>query len=418
MKEFTPMLFKDLRGYTKNRAAEDIVAGIIVAIVALPLSIALAIASGVRPEAGLYTAIFAGFIAAAFGGSSVQISGPTAAFATIVAGIVSQSGTEGLALATMLAGILLLLMSVCRFGSLIKYMPASITTGFTAGIAVTLVIGQLKDFFGVLYQHGEAPIETMEKLSAFGANLCSVNPAAVFVGVICLAILFFWPKKLAKIPASLAAVFVGILLVNVLGLRANTIGDIYTIDSAFPALRLPHITGQSVLSALPDAVTIALLAAIESLLSCVVADNMCGKKHRPAAELLGQGLGNIGSALFGGIPATGAIARTAANVKNGGRTPIAGMVHALMLLLVLVFLMPYAALIPMPCIAAILIHVAYNMCGAKHFVHLAKTSAFTTVIVLFATFLLTVIFDLVVAIAVGVGLSLVFALYRRAKKVS
>ena len=413
MNQFKPMLLSDMKGYSRAAFTADLIAGIIVAIIALPLSVALAIASGVRPEAGLYTAIFAGFLAACFGGSSVQISGPTAAFATIVAGIVAQNGTEGLALATILAGILLILFSVCRLGNLIKFIPDTITTGFTAGIAVTLVIGQLKDFFGISYVGGQAPIETMEKLTAFFENIATVNIEAIVVGVISLAILFLWPKKLSKIPASLVAVAVGILLVSLLGLSANTIGTLYTIDSAFPAFRLPAFSGANILSALPNAFTIALLAGIESLLSCVVADDMVGKKHRPAAELLGQGLGNIGSALFGGIPATGAIARTAANVKNGGRTPIAAIVHALVLLGVLLVLMPYAAYIPMPTIAAILIHVAYNMCGAKRFISLAKTERWHAVIVLFATFLLTVIFDLVVAIAVGIVLAFLLPLFSR-----
>ncbi len=417
MNQLKPMILDDLKQYSHTRAVSDLIAGVIVAIIALPLSIALAIASGVRPEAGLYTAIFAGFLAALFGGSSVQISGPTAAFATIVAGIVAKSGTDGLALATILAGILLILFAVCRLGNLIKYIPDSITTGFTAGIAVTLVVGQLKDFCGVVYAGGEKPIETMEKLSAFLNNLSSVNFEAVLVSAVCLAILFLWPKKLSKLPASLAAVAVGIVLTSLCGLSANTIGDLYTIDSAFPAFRLPNFSGAGLVAALPDAFTIALLAGIESLLSCVVADDMVGKKHRPAAELLGQGLGNIGSALFGGIPATGAIARTAANVKNGGKSPIAAIVHALLLLVVLLVLMPYAALIPMPAIAAILIHVAYNMCGAGRFIALAKTSPWHTVIVLFATFLLTVIFDLVVAIAVGIVLAILLPRFSFSKRV-
>lgn len=395
------MLFSDLQQYSRGQLVRDLVAGLIVAIIALPLSIALAIASGVGPEAGLYTAIVAGFTAALFGGSSVQISGPTAAFATIVAGIVAKSGIEGLALATILAGIILLIMGFLKLGNLIRFIPYTITTGFTAGIAVTLVIGQLKDFFGVTYLHGEAPIETMEKLSAFIASVSTVNVQAVLVGLVCLAVLIIWPKICEKVPASLLAVAVGIALVKGLHMNVNTIGDLYSVSSTLPAFRLPGFSLGSVVSVLPDALTIALLAGIESLLSCVVADGMINKKHRSNAELLGQGLGNIASALFGGIPATGAIARTAANVKSGGRTPVSAMVHAVVLLVVLTVLMPYAAWIPMPAIAAILIHVAYNMCQWRQFVYLTKTSPKSDILVLVITFLLTVIFDLVVAIEVG-----------------
>lgn len=402
MKTFKPMLFTDLKKYSTSQLAKDIIAGIIVAIIALPLSIALAIASGVGPEAGIYTAIIAGFVTALFGGSSVQISGPTAAFATIVAGIVARSGVEGLALATIMAGILLIVMGIFKFGNLIKYIPFTITTGFTAGIAVTLVIGQLKDFFGVSYANGEAPIETLEKLEAFIANVASVNYEAIIVGVVCLAILFIWPKIFDKIPASLLAVVAGIVMVKGFGMNVNTIGDLFDVGRELPKFNLPSFSFSSVSALIPDAFTIAVLAGIESLLSCVVADGMVNKKHRSNTELIGQGLGNISSALFGGIPATGAIARTAANVKNGGRTPISAMVHAIVLLLVLVVLMPYASWIPMPAIAAILINVAYNMCQYKQFIHIVKTSPKSDILVLVATFLLTVIFDLVVAIEFGV----------------
>lgn len=402
MKTFKPMLFTDLKKYNASQLTKDIIAGIIVAIIALPLSIALAIASGVGPEAGIYTAIIAGFVTAFFGGSSVQISGPTAAFATIVAGIVARSGVEGLALATIMAGILLIVMGIFKFGNLIKYIPFTITTGFTAGIAVTLVIGQLKDFFGVTYANGEAPIETIEKFEAFIANIGSINYEAIIVGVVCLAILFIWPKIFDKIPASLLAVVAGIVMVKGLGMNVNTIGDLFEVSRDLPKFCLPAVSFDSVTALIPDAFTIAVLAGIESLLSCVVADGMVNKKHRSNTELIGQGLGNISSALFGGIPATGAIARTAANVKNGGRTPISAMVHAIVLLLVLVVLMPYASWIPMPAIAAILINVAYNMCQYKQFTHIVKTSPKSDILVLVATFLLTIIFDLVVAIEFGV----------------
>lgn len=410
------MLFTDLRDYSRSQLIRDIVAGIIVAIIALPLSIALAIASGVGPEAGIYTAIIAGFVTAFLGGSSVQISGPTAAFATIVAGIVAKSGTEGLALATVMAGILLIIMGFLKLGNLIKFIPHVITTGFTAGIAVTLVIGQLKDFFGVTYLTGEAPIETLEKLSAFIENIGTLNPQAMIVGVVCLFILFIWPKIFDKIPASLLAVAAGIIMVKGFGMQVNTIGDLYSVKSSLPPFSLPAFSFENMIALFPDALTIALLAGIESLLSCVVADGMSGKKHRSNTELVGQGIGNICSALFGGIPATGAIARTAANIKNGGRTPISGIVHAIVLLIVLVVLMPYAAWIPMPAIAAILINVAYNMCQYKQFISLVKTSPKSDILVLVLTFLLTVIFDLVVAIEVGLVLACVLFMSRMSQE--
>ncbi len=402
MKTFKPMLLTDLKKYSGSQLTKDIVAGIIVAIIALPLSIALAIASGVGPEAGIYTAIIAGFVTAAFGGSSVQISGPTAAFATIVAGIVAKSGTQGLAVATILAGVFLIIMGVFKFGNLIKYIPFTITTGFTAGIAVTLVIGQLKDFFGITYANGEAPIETIEKLEAFIVNAGSINVQAIVVGVVCLAILFIWPKIYDKIPASLITVVAGVVMVKGLSMNVLTIGDLFSVKSGLPAFNIPNFDLRSIGAIIPDAFTIAILAGVESLLSCVVADGMVNKKHRSNTELIGQGLGNISSALFGGIPATGAIARTAANVKNGGRTPVSAMVHSLVLLLVVVILMPYAKLIPMPAIAAILINVAFNMCQYKQVINITKTSPKSDILVLFATFILTVVFDLVVAIEFGI----------------
>ncbi len=412
MSNFKPMLITDLQKYSGKQIVQDLIAGVIVAIIALPLSIALAIASGVGPEAGIYTAIVAGLVAALFGGSSVQITGPTAAFATIVAGIVARSGLDGLAMATILAGVFLIVMGFLKLGNLIKFIPFTITTGFTAGIAVTLVIGQLKDFFGITYLNNEAPIETLEKAAAFFQNIITVNWQALLVGLVCLAVLIIWPKIYEKIPASLLAVAVGIAMVKGLGMEVNTIGDLYTVTSDLPAFRMPAFSLGSMVAVLPDAVTIALLAGIESLLSCVVADGMVQKKHRSNAELTGQGLGNICSALFGGIPATGAIARTAANVKNGGRTPVAAIVHSLVLLLVLAILMPYAAYIPMPAIAAILIHVAYNMCQWRTFVYLVKTSPKSDILVLILTFLLTVIFDLVIAIEIGLVVACVLFMRR------
>lgn len=414
MKDYVPMLFKSLKGYNGKQLTSDIISGIIVAIIALPLSIALALASGVGPEEGLYTAIIAGFLISFFGGSRVQIAGPTAAFATIVAGVVAKNGMAGLALATVMAGLILVLMGIFKLGSLIKFIPFTITTGFTAGIAVTILIGQLKDFFGLTYPDGVRPIETIEKVEAVIHNFSTVNVWAILVGLIALAILIVWPKiKYAnKVPASLIAVIVGIAVVKLFNMEVNTIGDLYTVSSKLPTPTLPAFDYSLVRAVLPDAFTIAILAAIESLLSCVVADGMTNSKHNSNTELIAQGIGNIGSALFGGIPATGAIARTAANINSGGRTPIAGMVHALVLLLVLVLFMPYAALIPMPVIAAILFVVAYNMSQWRPFVHLVKTAPKSDIFVLVLTFVLTVVFDLVVAIGVGIVLACILFMKR------
>lgn len=401
MNELKPMLFTSIHSYNKEKFIKDIISGIIVAIIALPLSIALALASGVGPEEGLYTAIIAGFIISFLGGSNVQIAGPTAAFATIVAGIVAKNGMDGLMLATLMAGVILILMGIFKLGSLIKFIPYTITTGFTAGIAVTILIGQMKDFFGIIYRGGEKPVETMEKLELFFENISTVNFQTVLVGLVSLAILIIWPYINKKIPGSLIAVLGGIAMVKLFNMEIFTIGDLYSVSSKLPTLRLPQFSLDMAKNVLPDAFTIAILAAIESLLSCVVADGMTNSKHRSNAELVAQGAGNIGSALFGGIPATGAIARTAANIKNGGSTPISGMVHAIVLLLILVLLMPYAALIPMPTIAAILFMVAYNMCQWRAFTHLVKTAPKSDIAVLVITFILTVVFDLVIAIEVG-----------------
>ena len=416
MSNLKPMLLTALKSYNKTQFVKDVTAGIIVAIIALPLSIALALASGVGPEAGIFTAIVAGFVISALGGSSVQIAGPTAAFATIVAGIVARDGMDGLVIATVLAGVFLILMGICRFGSLIKFIPYTITTGFTSGIAVTIVIGQLKDFFGVTYPEGVRPIETMEKLAAFLENVGTVNPAALIVGTVSLAILIISPYIFKKIPGSLIAVIVGIFMVKFLPLKVSTIGNLYTISNALPSFHLPAVNFEIVQAAIPNAFTIAILAAIESLLSCVVADGMINGKHRSDTELVAQGAGNIASALFGGIPATGAIARTAANIKNGGRTPVAGMVHSITLVIVLVVLMPYAGMIPMPTIAAILFIVAYNMCQWRTFLQLVKTAPKSDILVLVVTFVLTVVFDLVVAIEIGMILACLLFIKRMSEE--
>ena len=400
-----PILFSVIKHTDKEelrrQIPRDIVSGIVVAIVALPLSIALAIASGVGPEQGLYTAIVAGFLIALLGGSRVQISGPTAAFAIIVAGIVATDGIDGLIAATIIAGILLVLMGLLKLGTLIRFVPYTITTGFTAGIAVTIVIGQVKDLLGLTYPAGTTTIETADKLAAIGANIATINGQALLVGAVCLAILIVWPRVSRRIPGSLVAVIVGATMVGAFNLNVSTIGDLYTINAGLPTLHVPQLDLGIFRDELANGITIAILAAIESLLSCVVADSMISSHHRCNMELVAQGVGNIGSVLFGGIPATGAIARTAANVKSGGRTPIAGMVHAVVLLVVLVFLMPYAALIPMPTIAAILLQVAYNMSGWRNFAHLCRTASRGAVATLMLTFALTIVFDLVTAIAVG-----------------
>ena len=399
------MLLTCLKSYDKSQFIKDVTAGIVVAIIALPLSIALALASGVGPEAGIFTAIVAGFVISALGGSCVQIAGPTAAFATIVAGIVARDGMDGLIIATIMAGIFLILMGLFHFGSLIKFIPYTITTGFTSGIAVTIVIGQLKDFFGVTYPDGVKPIETTEKMKAFVQNISSVNTDALIVGIVSLAILILAPYIFKKVPGSLIAVIVGILMVQFLPLKVSTIGNLYTISNSLPSFHMPAIRFSTISASVSNAFTIAVLAAIESLLSCVVADGMINSKHRSDMELVAQGAGNIASALFGGIPATGAIARTAANIKNGGRTPIAGMVHSVTLIIVLVVLMPYAGMIPMPTIAAILFIVAYNMCQWRTFRDLVRTAPKSDILVLIVTFILTVIFDLVVAIEIGMVLA-------------
>ena len=408
MDKFKPKLFSVMKQYNGGQFVKDLIAGVIVAIIALPLSIALAIASGVTPTSGIYTAIIAGFLVAFLGGSRVQIAGPTAAFATIVAGIVAKDGTQGLMIATIMAGVLLILMGFLRFGNLLKFIPYTITTGFTAGIAVTLFLGQMKDFCGVSYQHGEAPIETIEKIEAFANNANTFNVQAAMIGAVSLLILIVMPKLSKRIPGSLIAVIASAFLVEFFDLQVNTIGRLYPeISNKLPSLTVtPDIfTIANMKGQFSNAVTIAVLAGIESLLSAVVADSMINSKHRSNMELVAQGVANMGSACFGGIPATGAIARTAANIKNGGRTPIAGMVHSITLVLVLIFLMPYAKMIPMPCIAAILFQVAYNMSGWRTVVKLCKSAPKSDVVVLVLTFVLTVVFDLVVAIEVGILLT-------------
>lgn len=423
MKEFylKPKFFSVIKSYSKDQLVKDLIAGIIVAIIALPLSIALALASGVEPACGIYTAIAAGFIVGLFGGSRIQIAGPTAAFATIVAGVVATQGMDGLFIATVLAGIILIIMGVFKAGNLIKYIPKTVTIGFTSGIAVTILIGQIKDFLGLSYTDGVKPIETIEKIEANIESISTFSWQSLVVGAVCLAILIFYPKIEKRVPPSLIAVIVGSLLVGlvpILGDGVKTIGELYTIPTGLPKIDLGSLnfSSEKIIAVIPNAFTIAILAGVESLLSCVVADKMINSKHNPNAELVAQGLGNIASVFFGGIPATGAIARTSANAKNGGRTPVAAMVHAIVLLLVLLFLMPYAALIPMPAIAAILFMVAYNMSEYKEFSAVVCNKKFNEISVLVVTFLLTVIFDLVVAIVVGLALHYLLVLTNKFSK--
>lgn len=414
MNELKPKLFDVMKGYTKEQLIKDIISGIIVAIIALPLSIALAIASGVSPEQGLYTAIIAGFFISFFGGSRVQIGGPTAAFVVIIYGIVMNYGTDGLIVATILAGIFLVIMGICHFGSLIKYIPYTITTGFTCGIAVTLFVGQVKDFLGL--SMGSVPSEFLEKVIAYAQNIGTINWTATILGLFAIAIMVLWPKVTDKIPGSLIAIIITTAIAYFAKLPVNTIGSVYgELSSSFPSFQVPTLSIALVQKMISPAFTIAILAGIESLLSAVVSDGMIGDTHKSNAELIGQGLGNIFSGLFGGIPATGAIARTAANVRNGGRTPIAGIVHCITLTIILLVLMPLAALIPMTTLAAVLLVVAANMADWTSFFHLCKTAPKSDVIVLVATFFLTVFFDLVVAIEIGVVLASLLFMKRMAE---
>ena len=414
MNELRPKLFDVMKSYTKKQLIKDIISGIIVAIIALPLSIALAIASGVGPDQGLYTAIIAGFFISFFGGSRVQIGGPTAAFVVIIYGIVASYGTDGLIVATILAGIILVIMGICRFGSLIKYIPYTITTGFTCGIAVTLFIGQLKDFFGM--DIASVPSEFLDKVIVYAKNISTINLTATLIGLLAVAIMLLWTKVTDKIPGSLVAIVVTTAIAYFAKLPVNTIGSVYgKLNSAFPSFHVPSITMNLIQQMISPAFTIAVLAAIESLLSAVVSDGMIGDTHKSNAELIGQGLGNIFSGFFGGIPATGAIARTAANVRNGGRTPIAGIAHCITLTIILLVLMPLAALIPMTTLAAVLLVVAANMADWSSFFRLCKNAPKSDIIVLVATFFLTEFFDLVVAIEIGVVLAALLFMKRMAE---
>lgn len=393
---------------------KDIIAGFIVAIIALPLSIALAISSGVSPEKGLITAIFAGFIISFLGGSKVQIGGPTGAFVVIVYGIVKNHGIDGLIIATIMSGIILVIMGMLKLGNLIKYVPHTVTVGFTSGIAVTLLITQIKDLLGL--DINDVPAEALHKIVAYVENINSFHIVTFLIGIVCILIMIYWPKINKSVPASIIALVFATLVVEIFNLNVDTIGSLYSnISSNIPIPSIPKISIDKVILLIQPAITIAVLASIESLLSCVVADKMIDDKHDSNSELVAQGIGNIISALFGGIPATGAIARTAANVRNGGRSPISGMVHAIILLLIMILLMPLAKMIPMTVLSAILIIVSYNMGEWKEMKEMMNLPKID-VIVLLATFILTIIFDLVVAIIVGMSIHLISVLIISNKK--
>lgn len=403
-KVFYPKSLKVLKeGYDSKAFFKDITAGIIVGIVALPLSIALAIASGVKPEQGLYTAIIAGFLISLLGGSRVQIGGPTGAFVVIVYGIVEKYGYEGLAIAGILAGIILIIFGLLKFGSFIKYIPYPVTVGFTSGIALLIFSSQLKDFMGI---SGVAmPSEFIHKMHALFTNLDKINIYALAMGVMTISVSLLWSKKFKKIPGSLVAIISTTLVVKIFNLPVDTIGSVFgSVPNTLPMPSLPAIDFGMIKELLPSAFTIALLAGIESLLSAVVADGMIGTKHNSNTELIAQGIANILSPIFGGIPATGAIARTATNIKNGGRTPFAGIFHAITLMIIMLFLGKLAVMIPMATLAGILIIVSYNMSEMDLFMKMFKApkSDFS---VLILTFLLTVLTDLTIAIQFGIIMS-------------
>lgn len=407
-----PKLFTTLKGYTLSQFTSDLTAGLIVGIIALPLSIALAIASGVSPEKGLITACVAGFFISFLGGSRVQIGGPTGAFVIIIYNIVAQHGLRGLTLATIMAGIILMVMGFLKFGSYIKFIPWPITSGFTSGIAIVILSTQLKDFTGIVTDHD--PSEFLEKLAKLWEFRHTIYLPSLLIGLGSFLLIYFWPKKIKKIPGTLVAILLSTLANSLFHLNAETIGSRFGQLTA--TFSFPDFTGvnlQEIQNLLPSAFTIAVLAGIESLLSAVVADGMTGGRHRPNMELIAQGVANIFSALTGGIPATGAIARTAANVKNGGRTPVAGIVHSIAILIMMFLFMPYASMIPMSCLAAILINVAINMGEWKVFRELFKAPKSDFVIFLL-TFVLTILFDLVVAIEVGLVLAAILFVKRMA----
>jgi len=406
---FKPKLFSTLRNYDRRQFTTDLLAGVIVGIVALPLAIAFGIASGVTPEKGIITAIVAGLIVSFFGGSKVQIGGPTGAFIIIIYGIIQQYGFEGLTIATLMAGVFLIMFGVLHLGTIIKYIPYPIVVGFTSGIALTIFTTQIKDLLGLTMQF--VPSDFVEKWIAYFQQLDTLDPWSMGVGIGSVAVIALWPKiarfnsVLAKLPGSLIAIIVmtiaALLLKNEMGITSiETIGDRFSISNQLPGAVVPELSWEVIKGLVSPAITIAILGAIESLLSATVADGVIGDRHDSNTELIAQGMANLASPIFGGIPATGAIARTMTNINNGGRTPIAGIIHAAVLLLIFLFLMPLAQFIPMACLAGVLVIVSYNMSGWRSFLSILKNPK-SDVIVLWVTFLLTVIFDLTIAIEVG-----------------
>lgn len=412
---FRPKIFDTLKNYTKKQFGNDLMAGLIVGIVALPLAIAFAIASGVSPEKGLVTAVIAGFIISAFGGSRVQIGGPTGAFIVIVYGIVQVHGTGGLIIATFLAGLMLIVMGIARLGSVIKFIPHPLIIGFTSGIALIIFSSQIKDFLGL--SMGAVPADFIDKWSSYLANISTANIYAILIALSTVVIILVWPKITHKVPGSLVAILLITIAVQLLHLPVETIESRFgTIPSSLPSPHIPSLDYDTIKQLIQPAFTIALLGGIESLLSAVVSDGMIGGNHKSNMELIAQGVANIVSSLFGGIPATGAIARTATNVKNGGRTPVAGITHSLILLLIMFFVAKWAALIPMATLAGILVVVAYNMSEWESFISVTKGPR-SDVAVMVTTFLLTVFIDLTIAIEIGMVLA-VFLFMRKMIKFS
>ena len=415
--QFQPKIVQCLQHYNRQKFTADLMAGIIVGIVALPLAIAFGIASGVSPEKGIITAIVAGFAISAFGGSRVQIGGPTGAFIIIIYGIIQQYGLEGLAIATVLAGLFLILLGITRLGTIIRYIPYPIVVGFTSGIALTIFTTQIKDLFG-LQIAGEVPADFISKWVVYVQNFSSADLATTLVGVLSVVIIAIMPTVSKKVPGSLVAIILmtlaGVILTNYFGIHIDTIGDRFKIDPSVPEAVVPELTWERMKGLISPAITIAVLGAIESLLSATVADGVIGHRHNSNQELIGQGIANILSPIFGGIPATGAIARTMTNINNGGNTPVAGIIHAFVLLLIYFFLMPLAAYIPMACLAGVLVMVSYNMSGWRTIRQLMRNPK-SDIIVLWLTFLLTVIFDLTIAIEVGIILACFLCMRRMAE---
>lgn len=412
-----PELFSTLRNYNKQKFMADLMAGVIVGIVALPLAIAFGIASGVSPEKGILTAIIAGFAISAFGGSRVQIGGPTGAFIVIIYGIIQQYGLTGLAIATVLAGLFLILLGVLKLGTIIRYIPYPIIVGFTSGIAVTIFSTQVKDLLG-LHIDGSVPADFVEKWICYANNFGTIDLATAIVGLLSVIIIALTPFVSKKVPGSLVAIIVmtvaGVIMTNYFGIHVDTIGDRFEINPSVPEAAIPSLNWDTVKGLLSPAITIAVLGAIESLLSATVADGIIGHKHDSNQELIGQGVANVLCPIFGGIPATGAIARTMTNINNGGKTPVAGIIHAVVLLLIYFFLMPYAKYIPMACLAGVLVVVSYNMSGwrtIREMLHNPKSDTF----VLWLTFILTVIFDLTIAIEVGLMIACLLCMRRMAE---